>query len=80
MIFTASQLTGAIIQSFQPVTWLMLINKLKHPNYNTTNNYDLIQAKLHITKLKPDLEAFTSMKLCLFFVSQGLPGHLQEDL
>ena len=40
-IFPANHLTGAKTQSFQQITWLVLVNKIKQqPNYNTNNLND----------------------------------------
>jgi len=36
MIVPANHLTGEKTQSSQPITWLVLVNKIKQePNYNT---------------------------------------------
>jgi len=36
-IFSASHFIGAKTQSFQLITWLVLVNKIKRPNYITNN-------------------------------------------
>jgi len=40
-IFAANHLTGATTQSSQPITWLVLVNKIKQQsNYNTADRKD----------------------------------------
>jgi len=41
MIIPDNHLTGTKTQSSQPITWLLLVNKIKqHPRYNTNNLND----------------------------------------
>jgi len=41
MILPANHLTGAKTQSSKPITWPVLVNKIKQqPNYNTNNISD----------------------------------------
>jgi len=52
MIYPANILTGTRTQCFQPITWLVLVNKMKQqPNYNT-NNLNDIQITTNLFKQK----------------------------